>query len=116
MYKADQYGIMIRLSADRVESVELLLRAAFGEPFMRPRATVTGGRLGAYRLTEKGGVIQFMSDQSHTYVWIVRPLTQAESEAASKKALQVLGLDRYWAEPPNTVTRGNSSHATSPDR
>jgi hypothetical protein len=91
-YSADEQGVIIQMSADQYPAIESLLRQTFGEPkFLGD--TTDGGKLGGYRLTPKGGVIQFGYDAKRTQVIIVRPLTQEEFGDGLMKAMQD---DRFW--------------------
>ena len=77
-YSEDQYGVSIRLSRQDYDAVEALLRQAFGPPKFGPSKTTDGGMLGGYRLTPKGGGIQFGYDSEGAHVIILRQLTQKE--------------------------------------
>ena len=74
----DQYGVVIRMSREQYPAVESLLRLSFGEPKFGPTETVDGGKFGGYRLTSKGGGIQFGCDTKQTQVTIIRPLSKQE--------------------------------------
>ncbi len=77
-YATDQYGVVIRMSREEFPSVEQYLRQAFGKPGFGPTDTSDGGKLGEYRLTPKGGGIQFVSHTNWTQVTIIRPMSQHE--------------------------------------
>lgn len=87
-YSEDQYGAMIRMSRQDYEAVEALLRQAFGPPKFGPTDTIDGGKLGGYRLTPKGGGIQFGYDGEGTQVTILRPLSQRAFYGALQRATQ----------------------------
>jgi hypothetical protein len=73
-YSQDQYGVVIRLSRDNYETIENLLKLAFGVPKFGPSETIDGGKLGGYSLTPQGGVIQFGYDNKCTQVIITKQL------------------------------------------
>jgi hypothetical protein len=77
-YSTDNYGVIVRMPRDEFPSVEEFLRQAFGKPKFGPTDTSNGGKLGEYRLTAKGGGIQFVSDTNWTQVTIIRPMSQQE--------------------------------------
>jgi len=81
-YSEDQYGVIVRLRRDNYEAVEALLRQAFGPPKFGPTETIDGGKLGGYRLTPKGGGIQFGYDSRGTEVIVLRQLTKEEFDRA----------------------------------
>lgn len=91
----DQYGVVLRLPHHSFSNVEALLKAAFGEPRMKPATTTDGGRMGIYRLTSKGGVIQFVQETEWTQVTIIRPLTQDEADDAIIRATKVFIEESY---------------------
>lgn len=105
-YSEDQYGVVIRMSRDDYFSVERLLRLAFGEPKFGPGDTKDGGKLGGYRLTPKGGAIQFGCDDKMTQVIILRQLTQQESSDGLMKAMKEVSEDglRESSTHSNTLT------------
>src|ERR1044071_912790 len=74
-YSQDQYGVIIRMPKECYPSLEVFLRAAFGNPSIEPEGEE---KLGVYRLTPKGGAIQFLRDNKMTQAIIIRPLTQEE--------------------------------------
>lgn len=86
-FAEDQYGVVVHLSRSDYESVEKLLRQAFGEPKFGPSETTDGGKLGGYRLTPQGGAIQFGYDSDGAQVIILRQLTQPEAEVGLTRAL-----------------------------
>lgn len=91
-YSADEQGVTIQMSPDKYPAIESLLRQTFGEPrFLGD--TTDGGKLGGYRLTPKGGGIQFGYDAERTQVIIIRPLTKKEFSDGLMKAMQD---DRFW--------------------
>jgi hypothetical protein len=76
---------------DDYPSVETLLRLAFGKPKFGPSETTDGGKLGGYRLTPKGGAIQFGYDAKETQVIVLRQLTQQEWADGFLRAMKELG-------------------------
>lgn len=84
-YAEDQYGVVIRMSPRQYPVVESFLRQAFGSPGFGPSDTVDGGKLGGYRLTPKGGGIQFGYDSNCTQVIILKPLVPKQSAEAQEK-------------------------------
>lgn len=84
----DQYGIVVRLPREEFPAVESVLRASFGEPKIEPAKTDNAVKFGAYRLTDKGGGIQFTCDTKETQVIIVRPLSQKEFSESLNRAIQ----------------------------
>lgn len=93
-YSEDQEGVVIRMSREQYPAIESLLRQTFGAPRFGPVDTKDGsGKLGMYRLTPKGGVIQFGYDAQRTQVIVIRPLTQKEFGEGFQKAMQD---DRFW--------------------
>lgn len=92
-YYEDQYGVSIRLSRDDYDAVEELLRHAFGPPKLGPSDTTDGGKLGAYRLTAKGGAIQFGCDADGTYVIVLRPMSKEEFSSGLQRAMRD---ERFW--------------------
>lgn len=77
-YSEDEYGVIIRMPRDNYQTVENLLRLAFGQPTYGPSVTTDGGMLGGYRLTPQGGVIQFGYDADGTQVIVLQQLTAQE--------------------------------------
>jgi len=75
-YSEDINGVVIFMSRNDYSSVESFLTQAFGKPQFGPKDTSDGGRMGEYRLTSKGGGIQFSHDDNDTEVVIIRPLGQ----------------------------------------
>ena len=75
-YSEDQYGVVIHLPREKFLAVESLLSVAFGQPMTKLSNTNNGVRFGAYRLTAKGGGIQFFCDEKETQVIIIRPLSK----------------------------------------
>lgn len=92
-YSQDDEGVVVQLPRHQYPAIELLLRQAFGEPRFGPMHTKDGGKLGIYRLTTKGGVIQFGYDPHRTQVIVIRPLSQQEFNQSLQKAMQD---DRFW--------------------
>jgi hypothetical protein len=90
-YSTDVYGVVIRMPREEYPSVEGFLLQAFGKPGFGPEDTSDGGRLGEYRLTAKGGGIQFMSGTNWTQVIVIRPITEHELDTEiMPKVLKVL--------------------------
>ncbi|HEU6448189.1 MAG TPA: hypothetical protein VFV23_07120 [Verrucomicrobiae bacterium] len=77
-YSTDKYGVVIRMPREEYPSIEKFLFQAFGKPGFGPTDISNGGRLGEYRLTAKGGGIQFVSDTNWTQVTIIRPMSKQE--------------------------------------
>lgn len=90
-FSEDQYGVVVRMSRDNYEAIEKLLRKAFGEPRFGPSDTTDGGKLGGYRLTPKGGAIQFGYNADRTQVTVLRQLTQQEFADGLSRAMKELG-------------------------
>jgi hypothetical protein len=90
-YRTDKYGVMIRMPREQYAAVEEFLRQAFGKPGFGPVVSPDGGGLGEYRLTAKGGGIQFVSDTNWTQVTIIRPLSEHEWAEEIPKALKAIG-------------------------
>lgn len=91
-YSEDDQGVVIQMPREHYPAVESLLRQTFGQPRFLSETT-DGGKLGAYRLTPKGGVVQFGYDTERTQVIIIRPLNQKEFGDAMMKAMND---DRFW--------------------
>jgi hypothetical protein len=73
-YSEDKDGVVIRMSRAQYPAVEAFLRQTFGEPKLGPVDTVDGGKLGVYRLSSKGGGIQFGYDAKQTQIIVIRPM------------------------------------------
>jgi hypothetical protein len=101
-YSKDQYGVVIRMSKECYPMVEIFLRQAFGTPKLEPTDTNDGGKLGVYRLTSKGGAIQFVRDENFTQIIILRPLTQKEIQNGFIRALGSKEFLKVLAAPPAT--------------
>lgn len=86
-YSKDQYGVVVQMSREQYPAVESLLRQTFGEPRFGPVDTKDGGKLGGYRLTPKGGSIQFGYDAERTQVIVIRPLTKQEFGDSFQKVI-----------------------------
>ena len=84
----DQYGIVIHLPREQFPAVESLLLLSFGQPKIKPTETSDGSKFGAYRLTAKGGGIQFMCDAKLTEVIIIRPLSGNEFSDSVMRTFQ----------------------------
>jgi hypothetical protein len=92
-YSEDEFGVVVRMAREQYPAVEALLRQAFGEPKFGPDDTIDGGKLGGYRLTPKGGGIQFGYDAKRTEVIVIRPLSKQEFSETLQKAMQD---KRFW--------------------
>lgn len=91
-YSEDEQGVVIQLAREQYPAIESLLRQTFGQPkFLSD--TTDGGKLGGYRLTPKGGAIQFGYNAKRTQVIIIRPLSQKEFGDALLKAMHD---ERFW--------------------
>lgn len=77
-YSEDKDGVVIRMSRQQYPAVEAFLRQSFGEPKIEPTETSDGGKLGVYRLSSKGGGIQFGYDSKQTQIIILRPISTVE--------------------------------------
>ena len=86
-YSADKDGVVIRMSREQYPAVEAFLRQAFGAPKMEPTESSDGGKLGVYRLSSKGGAIQFGYDAKQTEIIVIRPMTTDEVFQGMVKAL-----------------------------
>jgi hypothetical protein len=93
-FSEDQYGVIVRLSRYDYGAVEALLRQAFGPPKFGPTETTDGGLLGGYRLTPKGGGIQFGYDTNGTQVIVLRQLTKQEFADGFVRAMKEMGESR----------------------
>jgi len=94
-YSTDTYGVVIRMPREEYPLVEDFLGQAFGKPGFGPKDKPDGGRLGEYRLTSKGGGIQFSCDTNRTEVIVIRPMSQHEWDTeVMPKALKVIGESR----------------------
>jgi hypothetical protein len=92
-YSEDEFGVVVRMAREQYPAVEALLRQAFGEPKFGPVDTKDSGKLGCYRLTPKGGGIQFGYDAKRTEVIVIRPLSKQEFSETFQKAMQD---KRFW--------------------
>lgn len=92
-YSEDEQGVVIQMPRNQYPAIESLLLQTFGEPKFGPIDTKDGGKLGSYRLTPKGGGIQFGYDADHTQVIVLRPLTKQELGESFQKAMQD---ERFW--------------------
>lgn len=72
-YSEDSQGVVIRMPRDRYAALEQFLQQAFGPPRFGPVDTTDGAKLGGYRLTSRGGAIQFTYDANDTQVIVLRP-------------------------------------------
>ena len=90
-YSEDKDGVVIRMSREKYPSVEAFLQQAFGEPKLGPLDTTDGGKLGVYRLSAKGGGIQFGCDVRQTQVIVIRPMSTDEIMQGMAKAAKEMG-------------------------
>ena len=97
-YSEDEYGVVIRMPRETYPAIESLLRQVFGEPAMGPEDTYDGGKLGVYRLTPKGGAIQYLQDVKHTQVIVIRPLSQEEFAETFMEAMQNRKVQKALSE------------------
>jgi len=77
-YSEDKYGVVIRMSPEQFPAIEAFLHNAFGEPKINPAETPEGFKLGVYRLSSKGGAIQFSCDTNQTQIIVLRPMSTEE--------------------------------------
>jgi hypothetical protein len=84
----DDKGVVIRMKRQDCAAVKLLLRQAFGDPSHGPTKTDEGREWGAYRLTTKGGSIQFACFDDQTQITIIRVLSKEEFADSLKHTLQ----------------------------
>jgi hypothetical protein len=87
-YFQDDKGVVVHMAPVDYPALEFFLLHTFGQPKVGPKDTPSGGKYGTYRLTAKGGVLQFGRDaQDGTHVEIIRPLTRQEASDAASRAL-----------------------------
>lgn len=87
-YFEDDKGIVILMAPFDYPVLESFLIQTFGQPKLGPEDTPSGGKFGVYRLTTKGGVLQFgRTADDGTHLSIIRPLTRQEFGDAVGKAL-----------------------------
>ena len=86
-YSQDQYGVVIRLPKDHYPALTNFLGVALGKPRLAPDLT-NEFQLGVYRLTAKGGAIQYERDKNFAQIIIIRPLTEKEFSEGLTHALQ----------------------------
>ena len=84
----DEYGLAIHLPGKQFQAVESLLLQSFGKPRMQSTETSDGFKFGMYRLTAKGGGIQFFGDAKLTQVVIIRPLSRKEFSDSALRIFQ----------------------------
>ena len=77
-YSEDARGVVIHLSREQSPAVESLLRQAIGQPQFGSLDRVDGQKFAEYRLTPKGGGIQFASGDKGTQVILIRPFSRNE--------------------------------------
>ena len=86
-YFQDDKGVVVHMAPADYSALEAFLLHTFGRPKVGPKDTPSGGKYGTYRLTAKGGVLQFGRDaEDGTHVEIVRPLTRQETADAAARA------------------------------
>ena len=91
-YSTDKYGVVVRMPREEFGSVEDFLRQAFGKPTIEPTET---SKLGVYRLSSKGGAIQFVSDTNWTQVIVIRPISEHEWDTdIMPKTMKAFGESR----------------------
>jgi len=87
-YFEDEKGSVIHMAPADYPALESFLIETFGQPKVGPKDTPSGGKYGIYRLTAKGGVLQFGRDaEDGTHVEVIRPLTRQEASDAAARAL-----------------------------
>jgi hypothetical protein len=86
-YSEDKDGVVIWMPREQFPAVTTFLRQAFGVPRIEPTVTPSGVELGVYRLSAKGGAIQFLCDAKRTQIIVIRPMTTDEIIDATVKAL-----------------------------
>ncbi|HXP61050.1 MAG TPA: hypothetical protein VN829_11195 [Dongiaceae bacterium] len=77
-YSEDPHGFVIYLPRGDYPAIKSFLGQAFGRPQFGPVDTTDGCELGEYRLTAKGGGIQFSYDATATHIVLIRPLGQSK--------------------------------------
>lgn len=87
-YAADNSGVMIRMSSSEFPAVEALLLRAFGVPQLGPLDGPDGRRVGAYKLTPRGAVLEFGRDSQWTLVVVLREPNEQEIAADFIRRLQ----------------------------
>lgn len=99
-YFEDQNGAAIRMAPADYPAVESFLVQTFGEPKVGPKDTPSGGKYGTYRLTARGGVLQFGRDaEEGTHVEIIRPLGSQEARDSAVRALSDPEVQRALQKP-----------------
>ncbi len=86
----DQYGVVVRMPYSEYPALETFLKASFGAPQVGPKESkkVKGTTYGVYRLTPKGGGLQFsISKDTGAQVVIIGPM---DTKAAGEAAVRVL--------------------------
>jgi hypothetical protein len=87
-YFEDEKGAVIHMAPADYPALESFLIETFGQPKVGPKDTPSGGKYGIYRLTAKGGVLQFGRDaEDGTHLEVIRPLTRQEASDAAARAL-----------------------------
>ena len=84
----DNSGIIIRMAREDYSAVEALLLEAFGPPQFGPTDRADGSRVGAYRITARGGLLEFGRNADATLVIVLREKTDKEAAAEFLRRLQ----------------------------
>jgi hypothetical protein len=77
-YSEDKDGVVIRMSRGDFSAVENFLRQSFGRPKLEPTELPDDKSVGAYRLSSKGGAIQFSHNAKETQIIVIRSMSTAE--------------------------------------
>jgi hypothetical protein len=99
-YFEDEKGSVIHMAPADYPALEFFLIETFGQPKVGPKDTPSGGKYGIYRLTAKGGVLQFGRDaEDGTHVEVIRPLTRQEASDAAARALAAPQVRKALQKP-----------------
>ena len=99
-YFQDDNGAVVHMAPVDYPALESFLIHTFGQPKVGPKDTPNGGKYGMYRLTAKGGVLQFGRDtEDGAHVEIVRPLTRQEASDAVIRATGDPQVRKALAKP-----------------
>jgi hypothetical protein len=99
-YFEDDKGVAVRMAPSDYQALESFLIQTFGQPKVGPKDTPSGGKYGMYRLTAKGGVLQFGRDaEDGTHIEIIRPLTRQEASDAAVRALAEPEVRKELSKP-----------------
>ena len=96
-YSKDKDGVVIRLSKESFPAVEIFLLQALGEPRIKPTVT-PHGELGVYRLSPKGGALQFLGNAKYTQIIIIRPLTTEEAFTNMIQSISTIQTEKLQKE------------------